>query len=164
MNSASGRLRLFVYGTLQRGQVNHARYCGGAAAITPARVRGRLYHLTLGYPILVIPDGDVLAVGTSDPVADLATQQIATGALPQPLADRHHEPWLLVEGEIIEFDDAAERLPPIDALEDFFPGRDEIYRRVLVKTAEPAGMIVWTYIAPDGRLPAGAVSSGERWP
>jgi gamma-glutamylcyclotransferase (GGCT)/AIG2-like uncharacterized protein YtfP len=44
-------IRVFVYGTLQPGEKYHQPYCGGWVIGTePARVRGQLYHLPLGYP------------------------------------------------------------------------------------------------------------------
>ncbi|WP_404784060.1 gamma-glutamylcyclotransferase [Altericista sp. CCNU0014] len=44
-------LRVFVYGTLKPGQVNYDRYCGDRILqALPAQVRGRLFHLSLGYP------------------------------------------------------------------------------------------------------------------
>jgi gamma-glutamylcyclotransferase (GGCT)/AIG2-like uncharacterized protein YtfP len=47
-------LRVFVYGTLKPGQSNYPAYCGGAIATTqPAKVRGRLFDLPMGYPGMV---------------------------------------------------------------------------------------------------------------
>lgn len=47
---------LFVYGTLMRGQANHARYCTDALTIEPAVATGRLYHLPTGFPAMVEAD------------------------------------------------------------------------------------------------------------
>jgi gamma-glutamylcyclotransferase (GGCT)/AIG2-like uncharacterized protein YtfP len=42
---------LFVYGTLKPGHWAFDQFCQGQVlALTPALVRGRLYHLCLGYP------------------------------------------------------------------------------------------------------------------
>lgn len=44
-------IRVFVYGTLQPGEKYHQPYCSGwVIAAEPARVKGQLYHLPLGYP------------------------------------------------------------------------------------------------------------------
>ena len=48
---------LFVYGTLMRGQVNHARFCADALTIEPAVTTGRLYHLPAGFPAMIEADG-----------------------------------------------------------------------------------------------------------
>ena len=45
--------RVFVYGTLLRGEANHARFCADALTIEPASTRGRLYHLPAGFPAMV---------------------------------------------------------------------------------------------------------------
>ena len=72
-------LRLFVYGTLKRGYWIHDAFCRGALEIREAQVRGRLYEGP-GFPILEVPDGDVLALGTADPLADARAVPASTGA------------------------------------------------------------------------------------
>ena len=47
---------LFVYGTLMRGEANHARFCADALTIEPAVTTGRLYHLPMGFPAMVEAD------------------------------------------------------------------------------------------------------------
>ena len=71
--NTSGMLKLFVYGTLKRGYWNHDAFCEGALEIREAQVRGRLYEGP-GFPLLEVPHKDVLARGTADPLADVATQ------------------------------------------------------------------------------------------
>lgn len=67
-------LRLFVYGTLQRGGRYHDRFCRGALAVERATARGRVERLPAGYPALVVPRSSILARGTADPLADAAAQ------------------------------------------------------------------------------------------
>ena len=71
--NTSGMLRLFVYGTLKRGYWNHDAFCLGVLEVREAQVRGRLYEGP-GFPLLEVPEEDVLASGTADPLADVATQ------------------------------------------------------------------------------------------
>ena len=66
-------LRLFVYGTLKRGFWNHDRFCRGVLVVEDAVVRGRLFETPSGIPVLLVPEGDILADGTTDPCADVAT-------------------------------------------------------------------------------------------
>ncbi|MBM9612910.1 gamma-glutamylcyclotransferase [Desulfobulbus rhabdoformis] len=63
--------RLFVYGTLKRGFRNHDRFCRGVLDIREAVVRGRLYEMHSGIPVLQVPDEDILAHGASDALADV---------------------------------------------------------------------------------------------
>ena len=44
---------ILVYGTLLRGEANHARFCADALTVEPASTRGRLYHLPAGFPAMV---------------------------------------------------------------------------------------------------------------
>ncbi len=37
-------------------------------------VRGRLFETSSGIPVLEVPEEDVIAIGTTDPLADVATQ------------------------------------------------------------------------------------------
>ncbi|WP_024544981.1 gamma-glutamylcyclotransferase [Picosynechococcus sp. NKBG15041c] len=51
-------LKVFVYGTLQPGEVNFPRYCQShGPQVTPALIPGQLYHLPVGYPALVPGSG-----------------------------------------------------------------------------------------------------------
>lgn len=78
-------LQVFVYGTLKRGGANFASYCHGALDVRPARVWGRLYALSAGYPMLAVPPESVLATGTADPAHDLARLHALGASLsPEP--------------------------------------------------------------------------------
>lgn len=158
-------LRIFVYGTLKRGYGNHQRYCQGFVKAEPATVRGRLYRLPPGYPILVVPEADILATGSSDHAADMElyarlSRESCTIGAAEPLAGD----WQAIAGEMITFDDPLVRLPPLDALENFRPGRPSTYLRVLVQTEGPSREIVWTYVAPGSAPPADAPRLGTSWP
>jgi hypothetical protein len=74
--NTNGMLRLFVYGTLKRGFWNHDRFCRGVLAVESALGRGRLFETSSGIPVLEVPEEDFLAVGTTNPLADVATQAL----------------------------------------------------------------------------------------
>ncbi len=126
--------------------------------VEEATARGRLYHLPSGYPALVVPKEDIRAVGTADPIHDASEQQ---------RLDRKEvycPDGTLVSGELFTFDDPEERLPALDRLEGFDPGRPSLYRRVLIpaETSGGAGVLAWAYVIeessgiylPDGRWPS----------
>jgi gamma-glutamylcyclotransferase (GGCT)/AIG2-like uncharacterized protein YtfP len=155
-------LSVFVYGTLKRGGRYHARYCPTIIDAEPAAVWGRLYHLPQGYPMLEVPPETILRSGTLDFHRDLAAQT--------RLASQSHsaslklaEPWRRIEGEVLRFP-SAEALALLDELEGFLPEAAGLYDRVLVPTLSPNAMLVWTYIAPGGRIPHGAREIGSHWP
>jgi gamma-glutamylcyclotransferase (GGCT)/AIG2-like uncharacterized protein YtfP len=152
------RFEVFVYGTLKRGQRNHA-YCHGAARVRGAKVRGALYDLAEGYPALVVPEQDVLAVGSADHLRDVAEVGYGSRPVEIPALERP-----TVFGELYTFDDPEERLPDLDLLEEFVPGNPASpYRRVLIPALTEDGTVVlaWSYAA---RHPGGKHLPEGRWP
>jgi gamma-glutamylcyclotransferase (GGCT)/AIG2-like uncharacterized protein YtfP len=147
-------LRLFVYGSLKRGFNNYYRFCRGVQSVEMTCTPGKLYLLPTGYPVLALPASRLLARGSSDPLADLETQQridrtiVAAGSLAPG--------WSRVRGELLTFADPLDRLRAIDALEEFRPGRKGRYERVLVRVysrLKQGEVLAWTYVA--GPLAAG---------
>jgi hypothetical protein len=102
-----------------------------------------------------VPEADVLAHGTADPLADVATQArlaaefAARAAHPEP--GENGTPggrWGPVYGELLTFDDPETRLPAIDRLEGFLPGGPCLYRRVLVLARLTTAYPAWCYVSP----------------
>jgi len=150
--NTSGMLRVLVYGTLKRGFANHDNFCYNAVDIQPATVCGRLYDLG-SFPALEVPEDSILADGTADPCADVATQACFTAEAaqhPGPRAKgRTRRGWGLVHGELMTFDDPEDRLPRLDRLEGFHPGGPSFYRRVLLETSCKGNVIqAWAYAIP----------------
>ena len=168
MSNEGPELRLFVYGTLKRGFGNHRRFCQGFLSVEEGWLRGRLYQLPPAYPGLMVPEQDVLAEGTTDPLADAA---IGGGGRPGTAAEKLGDPlqtlgpWSQVFGEILVFGDPARRLPAVDRLEDFRPSRPSLYRRVLacVHRNPPASPIAaWVYVIGQPDNQARLLADG-RW-
>jgi len=157
--NTTGILRLFVYGTLKRGYWNHDRFCRGVLDVQEAVVRGRLYELPSGIPVLEVPEVDVLAHSTADPLADVATQarlaaELATHAAQHPAPGKNSAPggrWGPVYGEFLTFDDPETRLPAIDRLEGFSPEGRCLYRRVLFPVSIRRGSFsaAWVYVGEE---------------
>lgn len=77
--------------------------------IQEAMIRGRLYEMSSGIPILQVPDDDILAYGTAGPSADMTTQacfsdQVASCLEPVPECAIAGD-WGPVYGELLTFDD-----------------------------------------------------------
>jgi gamma-glutamylcyclotransferase (GGCT)/AIG2-like uncharacterized protein YtfP len=150
-------LKVFVYGTLKRGMWNHERFCAGAVSIEEAVVRGRLYEMDCGLPVLQVPEADILVHGTADPRADAATQARFEAEMAQHpdqgAKGRTRRGWGLVRGQLMTFDDPEERLPRLDRLEGFRPDGPSLYNRVLIPVLlSEARLTAWAYM-----------SSGESW-
>jgi len=161
-------LRVFVYGSLKRGERNHQAFCRGFVSAEPATILGRMYQQPSGYPMLVVPESQILLHGSAD-YADDARRGLDVSlddrqAEPDPAAG---DPWQAIEGEVMAFGDPASRLPLLDRLEDFRPGAtDSLYHRVVypVRLLESDAVVPsWVYIAPAGRLPAGSLRIGCVW-
>lgn len=161
-SDAPGLLRLFVYGTLKRGYWNHDRFCGGAVSIKDAAVRGRLYELPSGIPVLEIPEEDVLCAGTDNPFADARTQ--AHTNMPTDISDLSG--WHSVHGELITFDDPLVSLPPVDRLEGFVPNGVSLYHRVLVpvRPSDECSATAWCYVASRALLRDAKPTGRASWP
>ncbi len=154
-------IRIAVYGTLKRGHWNHETYCTGAVSIEEVLVRGRLYELPSGIPILCVPAEDVLAEGTTDPVADVVTQE----RLGRTLAGTPGGGWDWVHCELMTFDDPESRIAFIDGLEGFRPGRAGLYRRVLVPAIRGAEAIsAWCYVAEEALICDLTPTGKTSWP
>lgn len=151
-------IRIFVYGTLKRGYRYHQRYCAKAESVEPASVWGKLYHLSVGYPALIVPENQILAHGTNDILADSETvNRFLELDFKHPGGD-----WDLIEGEIVTFTDPLRDLPPIEKLEGFRPGRYSEYLRVMVAAKSSENVLpVWLY---DGTSLASQGLRRTSWP
>ncbi len=148
------KLHIFVYGTLKRGFPNHHQYCTGVLRICPAWLRGKLFKLTAEIPVMTVPNEDILVHGTANAVADIEAQERFESLLRNKGIGISASPsggpeWGKVRGELLIFDDPRTRLPLLDSLEEFRPGRASAYVRVLVYITLPDGLqtSAWTYIA-----------------
>ncbi|MGH7898179.1 MAG: gamma-glutamylcyclotransferase family protein, partial [Candidatus Binatia bacterium] len=145
-------LRIFVYGTLKRGGRFHDRFCGGALDIEEATVAGRVHTLPAGYPGLVVPRQSILAEGTAEALADVAAQarlEAAGGFSADGGEMPDADGWRRIGGEILTFDDPAERLALLDDLEDFHPGAPSLSRRSLLAVRAERSLrsvLAWTYV------------------
>jgi gamma-glutamylcyclotransferase (GGCT)/AIG2-like uncharacterized protein YtfP len=154
----SSPLVMFFYGTLKRGERNHARFCDGALRVEEGAVRGEVYDLPFGYPALVVPGESIHAFGSGDFVRD-AEEQWRSGRGPVPLMEGPR-----VFGEIFAFDDPESRLPALDRLEGFDPTEaSSHYRRVLlpVEMNEGSVLLAWAYVVERS---FGSHLPGGRWP
>jgi hypothetical protein len=67
-----------------------------------------------------------------------------------PAANPEDAGWQDVQGELQTFDDPADRLAAIDALEDFHPGAPSLYLRVLLPVRRNAECVAaWVYVEPS---------------
>lgn len=156
-----------MYGTFKRGLANHEYCCQGLLDVQEAEIRGRLYDGP-GFPLLQVPDEDILAEGTGRAMHDLAVQLRTADQVKS--APRSVDTSGVtgssdtVHGELFPFSDPEERLPAIDRLEGFNPGHTSLYRRVLVPVAiSDACEVTWVYVVETPGLKERRLYRG-RWP
>ncbi len=143
-------LRVFVYGTLKHGYWNHDSRMSGSAAMEPATILGRLHIRHTGTPILEIPSENILARGSEHYNADAEAQRRFAGQAPDLTPN---DKWIRVHGELYTYSDPEVRLPRLDELEEYTPGRESLYDRILTWCGKNRG-VAWTYIVPSHRTAA----------
>lgn len=131
--------RLFVYGTLKEGGEHHHLLSGEHTQKDDAQVAATRYSMEDGIPYITVPKESILLKGSIHPMAD------AKKATSIQVAPIESETW--VDGELYVLTDPEERVPLLDLLEDFEPGGDSEYDRVLLPVKTKDGWIpAWTYI------------------
>ena len=138
---------LFVYGTLKRGQRAHLPLCAGAKFIGDASVRGALHLHRDGYPVLVVPEVDVLAEASDNPIADAAVgaEPPAQGGVS---SEKAPGPWRRIHGEVLAFPAPHSAISAIDAYEGTKDGPERsTYRRVLLPLENADLRHAWAFAA-----------------
>lgn len=160
----TGALRIFVYGTLKQGYWNHDRFCRTALCIEEAVVWGCLYELPSRIPVLQVPDSSIITAGTSDSMADAATQERFSDMTFD--AGGYEASLQMIQGELVCFPDPQVSLPPIDRLEGFHPGQSCMYRRVLVPVTTSGSVVqpAWCYIDGGSLIRKARPTNKISWP
>jgi len=132
-------LRLFVYGTLKRGYWNHDGFCRGVLDVQEAVVRGRLYEMPSGIPVLQVPEEDILAHGTADPLADVATCL---------RADTHRQAQAHLAGHLASY---LELMPDKSAGQRIWTCQRHAWRaRAMDGERQSATAGDWGHVVPEG--------------
>lgn len=141
-------IKIVVYGTLKHGYWNHEAFCSDAISIQHATVRGRLYELPSGIPVLEVPEQDIITHGSADILGDIAMQHSLEANTPGYF-ECGGDGWQQIEGELITLPDPERTLPPIDRLEGFVLNGASLYRRVLVpvRLSDECITIAWCYVS-----------------
>lgn len=157
--------RLFVYGTLKRGYWNHESYCGSAISVEDATVRGRLYELPSGIPMLEVPECDIITLGSADIAGDVALQYHFNTNSPE-CAESDCGVWRQISGELITLPSPVVTVPPIDRLEGFHSDGASLYIRVLVPVTASGERVVtaWCYVSSSRALQSARATHETSWP
>lgn len=155
---------LFVYGTLKRGQRAHLPLCATASFVGDASVRGELRLHRDGYPVLVVPEADILAKASGDPIVD-ATLGDSPPAQGGPSLASGPGPWRRIRGEVLAFPAPYSAISAIDAYEGAQNGAAQsTYRRVLVPLEDAAVRHAWAFAATPQIASELPILERDSWP
>jgi hypothetical protein len=97
-------------------------------AVEDAIVRGRLFETSSRIPVLLVPEEEILAVGTINPLADVTTKAHVTARVfnPEPTPDRLPKkgtgaPWAPCSGSFLPSTTPRPAFPPSTAWKGFTP-------------------------------------------
>jgi gamma-glutamylcyclotransferase (GGCT)/AIG2-like uncharacterized protein YtfP len=137
--------KLFIYGTLKTSESEHHLLRGKYKSIKKAVVNGKMYLKQEDQiPYITVPGKFILGRGTHDYLRDAAL--INKVSIPDGFSVNITES--IVHGELFEFDEFEQLMQIIDLFEDFSPGYESDYDRVLypVKVEDSQDYeIVWLY-------------------
>jgi gamma-glutamylcyclotransferase (GGCT)/AIG2-like uncharacterized protein YtfP len=138
--------KLFIYGTLRSDMTEHHLLAGKFDSMVPAKINARLYARSDdGIPYITVPGKFIALRGSHDYTKDAA-------ALTKFPVQEGYEPndsigW--VRGELYTLSDYKQVMQIIDLFEDFSPGYESEYDRVLYPVL-PEGLeafeMAWVYV------------------
>lgn len=137
--------KLFIYGTLKTTEAAHHLLKGKYISMRKAVVRGKMYlkedeHI----PYITVPGKYILGRGTRDYLRDAAL--ISKVSIPDDFVISETD--ALVYGELFVFEEFEHLMQIIDLFEDYSPGYESDYDRVLypVKADDSESFeVVWLY-------------------
>jgi gamma-glutamylcyclotransferase (GGCT)/AIG2-like uncharacterized protein YtfP len=137
--------KLFIYGTLKSTQSEHHLLKGKYLSMKKAVVVGKMYlKQEEQIPYITVAGKFILGRGTHDYLRDAAL--IGKVSIPEDFSV--NETDLMVHGELYEFDEFEQLMQIIDLFEDYSPGYESDYDRVLypVKSEDNQNFEpVWLY-------------------
>lgn len=136
-------LSLFAYGTLKSTQPEHIHHCRPPLSAGYATVRGTLWRLREGYPILQIDPKLTILDATDNLVADWQKAlDIARDTTPPEVNEGK---W--IEGELFKYVLNPNSLEQMDRWENFTAGIKGTYQRrvIWIKDELGADVPAWAY-------------------
>lgn len=122
----------------------HALYCPKPVSVAKAFMQGELFEVQGKYPILKIPEEDIVLHATGNPVEDWLKAN--KRGRHSSIGDRDSANW--IEGELLELPLQENSLAKMDEWEGFELKGNSVYRRVVAEaiTEEETKMRSWVYV------------------
>jgi gamma-glutamylcyclotransferase (GGCT)/AIG2-like uncharacterized protein YtfP len=120
--------KLFIYGTLKTTEMEHHLLKGKYRSMRKAVAKGKMYlREDDQIPYITVPGKYILGRGTRDYLRDAAL--ISKVHIPDDFIVVETDS--LIQGELFEFDEFEQLMQIIDLFEDYSPGYESDYDRVL---------------------------------
>lgn len=149
--------KLFIYGTLRSDGPEHHLLSGKFDSLAEAQINAKLYTRAEDrIPYITVPGKYILARGSHDYTKDAAM-------LSKVVVPEGYEPMKsigFVKGELYTISDYKQIMQILDLFEDFSPGYDSEYDRVLypVRTSADAPFeLAWVYVIANNHAEEGDI-------
>ncbi len=149
--------KLFIYGTLRSDMSEHHLLSSKFDSMFPARVNARLYtRIEDGIPYITVPGKYIAARGSHDYTKDAAA--LTKFSIPEDYAPQLSAGW--VKGELYTLSDYKQVMQIIDLFEDFSPGYESEYDRVMYPIqceGQESYEMAWVYVIANNHAEEGDI-------
>lgn len=149
--------KLFIYGTLRSDMPEHHLLSGKYDTMKPAKVNARLFaRIEDGIPYITVPGKFISARGSHDYTKDAAALTKIT--VPDEYTPSEAAGW--VTGELYTLSDFKQVMQIIDLFEDFSPGYESEYDRVMYPIqveGQDNFEMAWVYVIANNHAEEGDI-------
>jgi gamma-glutamylcyclotransferase (GGCT)/AIG2-like uncharacterized protein YtfP len=146
--------KLFIYGTLRTDGPEFHLLSGNYSSVSKAKIHAKFYlRAEDNIPFITVPGKHILGRGSHDYTKDAAL--IGKLTVPNDYIVEPDQP--MVEGELFELPDYTQIMQIIDLYEDFSPGYESEYDRVLYPVKKEQSDIfelAWVYVIANNHAEA----------
>lgn len=149
--------KLFIYGTLRSDGPEHHLLAGKYDTVVQAEINAKLYtRAEDNIPYITVPGKYILGRGSHDYTKDAA--MLSKVEVPEGYEPMKSVGW--VKGELYTLSDYKQLMQILDLYEDFSPGYDSEYDRVLypVKSSTDESFeLAWVYVIANNHAEEGDI-------
>ena len=149
--------KLFIYGTLRSDMSEHHLLSGKFDSMSPAKINARLYaRIDDGIPYITVPGKFIAARGSHDYTKDAAA--LTKLEIPVDYKPSGTAGW--VTGELYTLSDYKQVMQIIDLFEDFSPGYESEYDRVMYPVqidGQDTYEMAWVYVIANNHAEEGDI-------
>jgi gamma-glutamylcyclotransferase (GGCT)/AIG2-like uncharacterized protein YtfP len=147
--------KLFIYGTLRSDGPEHHLLADKFDSMSVAEVNARLYtRVEDGIPYITVPGKFILGRGSHDYTKDASLLEKVV--VPAEYTPNETAGW--VKGELYTISNYKQLMQILDLFEDFSPGYESEYDRVLYPVRTHEGVtLAWVYVIANNKAEDGDI-------